>query len=81
MSFFSALFAPKPTAASRAKERLMITLSHERAATGFAFLEQMQAEIMAVVRRYCAVRTITVSADKNDRRDRLAIEIALEDAR
>lgn len=78
MSLFGGLFGQTQTPAQKAKERLMITLSHERAATGFPFLNEMREEIMKVVKRYVKVRDVRIHTEKNQHIDRLEIDVELE---
>jgi cell division topological specificity factor MinE len=80
MSFFGSLFGSKKSA-NIAKERLMITLSHERASVSFGFIDQMREEILSVVKRYARVNDIRVFTNKNQKIDRLEIEVDLENSK
>jgi cell division topological specificity factor len=75
----ASLFGRKSGSAQAAKERLMITLSHERAANGFPFLDQMREEIIAVVRKYVRVRDVKIHTEKNRQMDKLEIDVMLEE--
>ncbi len=75
---FASWFGRKSGSAQSAKERLMITLSHERAANSFPFLEEMREEIIAVVRKYVRVRDVKIHTEKNRQMDKLEIDVMLE---
>jgi cell division topological specificity factor len=77
MSLLGALFGSKNTPAKIARDRLKIVLSHERADNSFPFLEQMRNDILAVVKKYTAVRDVRITSQKNQNIDRLEIEVEL----
>ena len=76
MSFLDKLLGRKPSAAT-AKERLMITLAHERARNSFPFLDEMREEIIAVVKKYVPVRDVHIRAEKSHNIEKLEIDVSL----
>ncbi|MDR2151685.1 MAG: cell division topological specificity factor MinE [Helicobacteraceae bacterium] len=80
MSFLSAIFGSKKSA-TVAKNRLIITLEKERAIASFDFIDRMKEEILTVVKRYINVSDIRITASKNQRIDRLEIEVDLENGK
>jgi cell division topological specificity factor len=77
MSLFGGLFGANKSA-NVAKDRLLIMLSHERAQNSFAFIEQMRSDILDVVKRYVVVRDVHISTHKDQKIDRLEIQIELD---
>ncbi|MDR1452093.1 MAG: cell division topological specificity factor MinE [Helicobacteraceae bacterium] len=77
MSLFGSLFKSGKSA-SIAKDRLLVTLTRERANAPSCFIDQMRDEIMSVIQRYAQVVDIRIVADKTHNIDRLEIKIDLE---
>ena len=62
MALFGLFSGKKKTSAATAKERLQILISHERQNRhGPDFLPELQRDILAVVKKYVAVRDDHVS--------------------
>jgi cell division topological specificity factor len=62
MALFGLFSGKKKTSAAAAKERLQILISHERQNRhGPDFLPELQRDILAVVKKYVAVRDDHVS--------------------
>ena len=62
MALFGLFSAKKKSSAAAAKERLQILISHERQNRhGPDFLPELQRDILAVVKKYVAVRDDHVS--------------------
>ncbi|MDR2638435.1 MAG: cell division topological specificity factor MinE [Helicobacteraceae bacterium] len=80
MSFFGSLFGSKKSA-NIAKERLTITLARERASASFGFIDQMRDEILSVIKRYASVNDIRIFTNKNQKIDRLEIEVDIENGK
>ena len=76
MSLFG-LFKPKPTSASKAKDRLSIMLAHERAENSFPFMEDMKNDIIEVIRKYMPADSISVHTQQNQNIDTIELEINL----
>ena len=76
MSLLDKLLGRK-SSASTAKDRLMITLAHERAQNSFPFLEEMREEILAVVKKYVSVKDVHIRADKSHNIEMLEIDVTL----
>src|ERR1700728_5343541 len=79
MGFFRALFQPKPTSASIAKERLKIVLAHERASSRAPdFLPNLQKELLAVVGRYVEISEDGLRVTLGGAGDTSLLEINIE---
>ena len=78
MSFLSKLFGQKDTSASIAKDRLMVTLSRERASNAFPYMDDMKRDIIAVIKKYTNVKDVTISTDQNQDIDTIAIDVSLD---
>lgn len=86
MSLFN-LFRNKPNSAQKAKERLQIIIAHQRDGRESdkneqpAFMEEMKAEILKVVRRYIQIEPEDVSTDltRNGNTEVLGLTINLAD--
>lgn len=77
MSFFSNFFNKKEKSASVAKDRLLITLSKERASNAFGNMEDMKRDIIAVVQKYTSVKDVSVTTKKNQDIDSIEISLSL----
>ena len=77
MSLLGGMFGKKSQSANRAKDRLNIMLSHERAENSLPFLEDMKNDIIAVIKKYTSVENVSIKADKNQNIDILEVEITL----
>jgi cell division topological specificity factor len=77
MSFFDRFFGKKETAATVAKDRLLVTLSKERASTSFPFMDELRADIVEVLKKYTDVKGINITSEKNQNIDTIAIDIEL----
>jgi cell division topological specificity factor len=85
MSILSFLLGEKKKTAVLAKERLQIILAHERAGRGGSrtdYLPQLQAELLAVISKYVAVKSddIKVHLERQDNLDVLEVKIELPEA-
>ena len=85
MSFLSFFLGEKKKTASVAKERLQISLAHERSGRGGSradYLPQLQKELMAVISKYVQIspEDIKVSLEKQDNFEVLEVKIELPDA-
>ena len=84
MSFLSYLLGRRPPSASVAKERLQISLAHERGSRGAPdYLPALKEELMAVISKYISVNKddIKVSLEKQDNYEVLELNIVLPDAK
>lgn len=82
MSFFDYFTRSKSQAASIAKERLQIIVAHERSKRDQPeYLEALQKDIMAVVRKYVDIDTdsIDVQLEKNGDCAVLELNVTLPD--
>jgi len=84
MSFFDYFRSSQPKTAAIAKERLQIIVAHERGARGSAhldYLPKLQQELLAVVRKYVAIKDdqIKVNVDKDGEVEVLELNISLQD--
>lgn len=73
-------FRQKPTSAAIAKERLQILVSHERFERNRPdYLPKLQAELLAVIRKYVAVEkdAISVHMEQDENREILELNIVL----
>ena len=76
MSLFSKLGA-KNSSADKAKDRLSIMLSHERAQNSFPFMEDMRNDIIEVIKKYTKVEHVSIKTEQNQNIDILEVEIIL----
>lgn len=82
MSFFDYFSRDKTQTASIAKERLQIIVAHERSKRDQPeYLEALQKDIMAVVRKYVDIDTnsVDVQIDKNGDCAVLELNVTLPD--
>ncbi len=75
MSLFN-LFK-KDSSASRAKNRLSLMLATERS-VNLPYMEEMQREILEVVKKYTKSSRVNVKTDSNQNINALEIEVLLE---
>ncbi|HHH19762.1 MAG TPA: cell division topological specificity factor MinE [Campylobacterales bacterium] len=75
---FMGLFGKKKSA-SVAKDRLTIAIMSDRANMGdLPFMDDMKAEIVAVVKKYVGVRAIQIRKDVEGDFEALSIDVELE---
>ena len=82
MSFFDYFRSKKTNSASIAKERLQITVAHERSQRDQPdYLPALQQEILAVIRKYVQIDDdqVQVQLDKNDSCSVLELNVTLPD--
>ncbi|MGM0449676.1 MAG: cell division topological specificity factor MinE [Pseudomonadota bacterium] len=80
MSFFDYFKTKKKSSASVAKERLQIIVAHERNTRDQPdYLPELQQELLAVIRRYVAIRDdqVQVQLDRNDSCSVLELNVTL----
>ena len=77
MSLAKRLFGSKESSASKARDRLNIMLSHERASNSFPFLEDMRNDMIEVIKKYTAVENVSIKTEQNQNIDILEVEITL----
>lgn len=81
MSFLSYFLGKRTQSASIAKERLKITLAHERAGRGHAadYLPALKEELLAVIEKYVHIERdqITVNLESHDDYDVLELNVVL----
>ncbi len=70
-------FGKESASAQTAYNRLTLVLSHERSAQ-IPHIEEMQQELLQVVRKYTHTDKISVRADSNQNISTLEIEIILD---
>ena len=76
---FSRFFAPPPSSAAIAKERLKIVLAHERAGSHAPeFLPKLQKELIDVVGRYVEIRSDMIRVNLGRSGDTSLLEINVE---
>lgn len=75
MSLFN--FFKKNSSASRAKNRLSLMLATERS-VNLPYMEDMQREILEVVKKYTKSSRVNVKTDSNQNINALEIEVLLE---
>ena len=75
MSLFN-LFR-KDSSASKAKNRLSLMLATERS-VNLPYMEEMQREILEVVKKYTKSSRVNVKTDSNQNINALEIEVLLE---
>jgi len=79
MTLFERFFGSKKTAsANRAKDRLTIMLAHERADCAVPYLDDLQRDLLEVIKKYTQVRDINIKTENNQNIDMLEIEIQLD---
>lgn len=76
MSFFS-LFGKKKATATVAKDRLKIAISSDRENNAYAFMADMKADIIEVVRKYIDAERVSVNKESVGDVDTLEIEIVI----
>lgn len=77
MSLFS-LFGKKKSSANIAKDRLHIAISSDRKNTQeYAFLDDMKADIIEVVRRYIKAESVNIIKESEGDIDTLEIEVVI----
>jgi cell division topological specificity factor len=76
MSFFSFFGKKKPTA-TVAKDRLKIAISSDRENNAYAFMAQMKADIIEVVRKYIDPERVSINKESVGDVDTLEIEIVI----
>ncbi len=79
MSWFRLLRrAPPPTSAQTAKDRLQITLAHERLERALPeYLPLLQRDLLGVIRKYIAGDQVRMRVRGADRSSTLEVEIEL----
>jgi cell division topological specificity factor len=77
MSFFDRIFGKKESAASVARDRLLVTLSKERASTAFPYMDDLRRDIIEVLKKYTDVKEVNITSEKNQNIDTIAIDIEL----
>ena len=77
MSFLS-IFSKKRATASVAKDRLHIAISSDRKNTNtYAFLDDMKADIIEVVRKYIKADSVNIVKESDGDIDTLEIEVVI----
>jgi len=77
MSLFS-LFGKKKSSANVARDRLHIAISSDRKNTQeYAFLDDMKAEIVEVVRKYIKAESVNIIKESDGDIDTLEIEVII----
>lgn len=76
MSFFS-LFGKKRATATVAKDRLKIAISSDRENNAYAFMADMKADIIEVVRKYIDAERVSINKESEGDVDTLEIEIVI----
>lgn len=72
-------FLKKTKSASVAKDRLTIAIMSDRNKMHcYPFMDEMKAEIIAVVKRYIGVRGVEITNEINGEVEALSIEVELE---
>jgi len=72
-------FFKKKKSASVAKDRLTIAIMSDRDRTnGYPFMDEMKAEIMAVVQKYVGVRGVEIRKEIDGDIEALAIDVELD---
>jgi len=72
-------FFKKKQSATIAKDRLTIAIMSDRThSTNYPFMDEMKAEIIAVVQKYIGVRGIEISKELDGDFEALAIDVILE---
>ena len=80
MSFLDYFRSKKTTSANVAKERLQIIVAHERGQRDQPdYLPQLQAELLAVIRKYAQIDDdmVQVEVDRNDSCSVLELNVTL----
>jgi cell division topological specificity factor len=79
MSILDFFFARRVATAGIAKERLQIVLAHERAGRGAPdFLPALQRDLIAVVRRYVAIKEELIRVNLARQQEASVLEINIE---
>ena len=78
MSLFQKIFGGKKPTASTARDRLMVTLAHERAQNSFPFMEELRKDLLEVVKKYVEVEDVKITTEQNQNIDMLEIDISLK---
>ena len=76
MSFFS-FFGKKRATATVAKDRLKIAISSDRENNAYAFMADMKADIIEVVRKYIDAERVSINKESVGDVDTLEIEIVI----
>lgn len=76
MSLFSFFGKKKPTA-TVAKDRLKIAISSDRENNAYAFMADMKADIIEVVRKYIDAERVSINKESVGDVDTLEIEIVI----
>ena len=72
-------FFKKKKSASVAKDRLTIAIMSDRDRTnGYPFMDEMKAEIIAVVQKYVGVRGVEIRKEIDGDMEALAIDVELD---
>ena len=72
-------FLKKKQSASLAKDRLTIAIMSDRNKLNtYPFMDEMKAEIIAVVRKYIGVRGVEISKEIDGDLEALSIEVQLD---
>jgi len=72
-------FFKKKRSASVAKDRLTIAIMSDRkSSTNYPFMNEMKAEIIAVVQKYVGVKDIEINKDFDGDFEALSIDVTLE---
>ncbi|MDQ7066852.1 MAG: cell division topological specificity factor MinE [Sulfurimonas sp.] len=72
-------FFKKKTSAKKAKDRLTIAIMSDREnSNSFPFMDEMKAEIIAVVKKYMGVKAVTIRKENDGNVEALAIDVELD---
>ena len=77
MSFFG-LFGKDESSASKAKDRLKMVLAHERASNTIPYMDDLRADLIAVIQKYTKVKDVTIKTSQNQNVDLLELDIILD---
>lgn len=77
MSFLSKIFGTKDSSASIAKDRLTMMIAYERKSNALPYLNDLKAELLAVIKKYTEVEKLEVRTEQNGDIDLLEVEITL----
>ncbi len=84
MRFLELFRSQKPTSANTAKERLQIIVAREGRNSGLSadYLQRMQQELLAVVRKYVAIdqEQVKINLDREGNYEVLELNITLPDS-
>jgi len=83
MGFFGKMFGSKTSSGNVAKERLQVVLVHDRIKLPPHVMEQLRAELAAVISKYVDVDPagIDISLSKQARQSRLVADVPLTGAK